>query len=138
MIADRPAAVPSGANLDSVIGSRTAMFETATRPASFSGVSKAPSGVDSFGNCTTMICSGMILLPIGMGTLATATLFRFLVKPCALDRYLLTDTAASTPKISAPTKTKKKRLFRMGINSPFSPGQDLVIAAVKRERSQLR
>jgi hypothetical protein len=73
-----------------------------------------------------MICSGMILLPSGIGTFATATLLRFLLKAWALDKYLLTETAASTPKISAPTRTMKKRLFRMGINSPFSTGRGLV------------
>ena len=52
-----------------MIGSRAAMFVIATRPANFSGESKAPSGVDSLGNWTTMICSGMILLPIGIETL---------------------------------------------------------------------
>src|SRR5687767_15403993 len=80
MIADKPAAVPSAASRDSVIGSRGAMFTTATRPANFSTESNAPSGVDSFGNWTTMICSAMILLPIGMATFATATLFKFLVR----------------------------------------------------------
>ncbi len=46
-----------------MIGSRGAMLTTATRPANFSTVSKAPSGVDSDGNWTTITCSGMILVP---------------------------------------------------------------------------
>ena len=62
------------------------MFTTATRLVSFSGVSKVPSGVDSLGNWTIISCSGMILVPTGIATFATAMRFRFFVYACALDK----------------------------------------------------
>src|SRR5512140_1723112 len=100
-MADSPPLAPSGASLDSRIGSPLCMFARTTRSATLAGSLTAPAGTLVTGHGATRTMGGVSLLPMTMSTLATTTWLVRIADSCDIQRAAI-HTAANAATIETP------------------------------------